>query len=322
MPLKFFIAFVFLCVHFLTNAQNKKNTSKLEKDLMEFTALFEGEFDNFQQVYKEREDKVKEVHEHIHSIFKKIDFVELGKNVFYVLQYMDGDSTKIYRQRIYNFIEDVKENALRLDIYTFKVDSLFYYSNWHAEKITAITIQDIKPVEGCAVYWKKIGENFVGYMPPKQCHFVSKRSGKTIYATDSLLLNKNEIWIRDEAFDSTGARVYGRADKVHHKLKRCTFYTGWIILQKAGFENEYHSMRNLQWHDQGKRQRLYTEDGKATKYEVELANVVYGKDTEVLKLAIYEVGVSKAVMYTWTSPLADRVGINLRWIQTGLTKMK
>jgi CpeT/CpcT family (DUF1001) len=312
---------VLLVLGFSVIGQKLKSTN-LSNDLQEMLSLFEGEFDNFQQVYKEKEDKVKEVHEHIHSIFKKVNFAPLGNHVFYVMQYMDGDTTKIYRQRLYRFSENKKENAIELNIYTFKVDSLFYYSNTYPEKLSNLSVQDIKAVEGCSVYWKKIGENFIGYMPPKECHFVSKRSGKTIYATDSLLLNKNEIWIRDEAFDSTGARVYGRADKVHHKLKRCTFYTGWILLQKAGFDDQYHVARNLTWHDQGKRQRLYTEEGKATKYEVELATVIYGKDLEVLKIAIYEVGISKAITYSWTSPLAERVGVNLRWLQAGLTKLK
>jgi CpeT/CpcT family (DUF1001) len=298
---------------------SQKSKSNIATDMQQMLNMFEGEFDNFQQVYKEKEDKVKEVHEHIHSIFKKVNFVPLGSNVFYVIQYMDGDSSKIYRQRMYAFAEDKKENAISLNIYTFKTDSLFYYSNVHPERLAKLTIDDIKPVEGCQVYWKKQGDNFVGYMPPKQCNFISKRSGKKIYATDSLLLNKDEIWIRDEAFDSIGTRIYGREDKVHHKLKRCHFYKGWLLLEKAGLKDEYHSMRNLIWHDQGKRQRLFLEDGKPTKYEVELAAVVYGKGLEVLKIAVYEVGVSKAIMYAWASPGAKNIGLNLRWLQAGLT---
>jgi CpeT/CpcT family (DUF1001) len=297
----------------------QKATNTLAADMKTMLALFEGEFDNFQQVYKQKEDKAKDVHEHIHSVFRRIDFAQLGSNVFYVIQYMDGDTSKVYRQRMYNFTEDKKENAVRLDIYTFKTDSLYYFSNLHPERLANISLADIKRVEGCQVYWKKDGEKFIGYMPPKQCHFVSKRSGKTIYATDSLMLSKDEIWIRDEAFDSVGNRIYGREDKVHHKLKRCRFYKGWILLEKAGLKDEYHSMRNLLWHDQGKRQRLYLEDGKASKYEIELAAVVYGKDLEVLKIAVYEVGVSKAIAYAWATPGAKNIGINMRWIQAGLT---
>jgi hypothetical protein len=152
--------------------------------------------------------------------------------------------------------------------------------------------------------------------------FCKQAQRKTIYATDSLLLNKNEIWIRDEAFDSTGNRIYGRADKVHHQLKRCKFYKGWLLLEKAGLKEEYHSMRNLVWHDQGKRQRLYLEDGKPSKYEIELAAVMYGKDLEVLKIAVYEVGISKAIAYAWAKPGVKNIGLNLRWMQAGLTLME
>lgn len=303
-------------------AQKRVNVNPLNNQLTEIVTLFEGEFDNFQQVYKEKEDKVAEVHEHIHSIFKKVDLPLLGQNVFYVLQYMDGETTKIYRQRMYSFTKNETEKAIQLDIYSFKTDSLYYYAHNNLTKINGLTMNDLTTTDGCAVYWKKQGEDFIGYMKEKACNFISKRSGKKIFITDSLKLNKDEIWIRDEAYDENGSYVFGHKGKIPHKLKRCRFYKGWLLLQKAGFDDQYHSLRNLRWHDQGQRQRMYTEDGKATKYEVELANVVYGKDLEVLKLAIYEVGVSKAVMYTWASPGGNNIGINLRWMQAGLTLLK
>jgi hypothetical protein len=303
----------------INNVEAQKQN--LANDLATLKQMFAGEFDNFQQVYKEREDKMPNVHEHIHSIFTPVNLPAFGANVFYVIQYLDGDTSKIYRQRIYVFNEDKMEQAIRLDIYSFAVDSIYYYANQHPEKLDGLTPQQMTNTAGCAVYWKKTGDRFVGYMKDKACNFVSKRSGKKIFVTDSLLLTPNEIWIRDEATDEDGNYVFGNKDKVHHKLKRCTFYKGWILLEKAGLKEDYHALRGLIWHDQGKRQRLFLEDGKPTKYEVELAAVIYGKDLEVLKLAIYEVGVSKAIMYTWATPGAKNIGINLRWMQVGLTKL-
>jgi hypothetical protein len=300
-------------------AQTKKTKTSLAEDMQIMLQWFEGEFDNFQQVYKEKEDKVANVHEHIHSIFKRVALPSFSGNVFYVLQYMDGDSTKIYRQRLYSFTENKKENAVQLDIYSFTADSLYYYAHINPEKLNGLTPQQMTRTDGCEVFWKRDGEKFIGYMKEKACNFISKRSGKKIFITDSLVLTKDEIWIRDEAADENGNYLFGHKDKIPHKLKRCRFYKGWILLEKAGFAGEYHQMRNQLWHDQGKRVRLLTEDGKATKYEVELACVVYGKDLEVLKLAIYEVGVSKAVMYSWASPGSKNIGVNLRWLQSGLT---
>ncbi|MEN9599374.1 MAG: hypothetical protein RL596_1693 [Bacteroidota bacterium] len=317
--------FLLLSIAFLsltTNAQKKKVpvVDSFATQMKEMLGWFEGEFDNFQQVYKEKEDKVKEVHEHIHSIFKKVSIPAFGDNVFYVIQYMDGDTSKVYRQRIYSFTTDRIEQATRLDIYSFKNDTPYYYANLAPQKLASLTKTDMTITDGCGVWWKKIDGKYIGYMKEKACNFISKRSGKKIYITDSLQLTPNEIWIRDEAYDENGGYVFGHKGKIPHKLKRCTFYKGWILLQKAGFENEYHQFRNQIWHDQGKRIRLLTEDGKSTKYEIELAAVIYGKELEVLKIALYEVGVSKAITYSWASPGTKNIGINLRWLQAGLTK--
>lgn len=321
---KIFLSLFFVIMICITSkAQKNKNTAPksdpLKEDMQLMLSWFEGEFDNFQQVYKEKEDKAENIHEHIHSIFKKVSLPTFGEHVFYVLQYMDGDSAKIYRQRIYVFTEDKTEKAIKLNILSFPADSPYYYAHVKPEKLNGLTPQQMTQTDGCEVYWKRTDDKFIGYMKEKACNFISKRSGKKVFITDSLQLTKNEIWIRDEAYDENGGYVFGHKGKIHHKLKRCHFYKGWILLEKAGFTGEYHQYRNQVWHDQGKRVRLFTEDGKATKYEVELANVVYGRDLEVLKIALYEVGNSKAIMYAWASPGTKNIGINLRWFQAGLT---
>lgn len=306
----------------------QKNRSGLKEDLALMMQWFEGEFDNFQQYYLEKEEKVAEPHEHIHSIFKKADLPAFGPNVFYVLQYLDGDSARIYRQRIYQFSEDPAEKAIRLAIYSFAVDSPYYYAHRNPGRLSGLSPQQMTRTDGCDVFWKKDGGAFIGYMKEKACNFISKRSGKRIFITDSLRLTPEEIYIRDEAYDEQGAYVFGHKGKIPHQLKRCHFYRGWILLQKAGFDDEYITNRGLIWHDQGKRQRLYAEDGKATKFSFELACVIKlnaygpGKHLEVLKLAIYEDGKDKAVAYTWGSPGAKNIGVNMRWVQAGLTKME
>jgi hypothetical protein len=311
------LLFSLLC----TTTTQAQKTVPPSAELSLLKTWFAGEFDNFQQVYKEREDKKDNVHDHIHSIFQPVNLPAFGQHVFYVLQYLDGDSTKVYRQRIYSFNDDKNEKAIRLDIYSFAVDSPFYYAHQKPEKLNGLTPAQMTTMEGCAVFWKKTGNQFIGYMKPNACHFLSKRSGKKIFITDSLLLTPDAIWINDQATDENGNYVFGHKEKIPHQLKRCRFYKGWILLQKAGLTDEYHAMRGLLWHDQGKRNRLYLENGTATKYEVELAAVVYGKDLEVLKLAVYEVGNSKAVAYTWATPGSKNIGVNMRWIQSGLTKL-
>jgi hypothetical protein len=301
----------------------------LTDNVKEMTTWLTGEFDNFQQVWKEKEDKVADtlIHEHIHSIFQPISMVALGQNVFFVKQYMDGDTDKIYRMRIYSFAEDKAENAVRLDIFSFRnQDEEKKYKNAHLNPtvLKDFNRANLITTEGCAVYWKKSKDAYIGYMKDKACNVVSRRTGKRIFITDSLRLTPNELWIRDEAYDETGAYVFGHKGKVHHKLLRCRFYKGWIALRRdtSGVtEDKYDFNGKLSWHDQGKKLRFVHPDGTPSKYTVELSQVIYENAIPVLKLAIYEDGNTKALSYTWGAPDAKRIGINVRWMQIGLTAM-
>ena len=320
---------VFLMVVCLANVcfcQTRKKPAVVAPTLKDDMALmlswFKGEFDNFQQVYKEKEDKIAEPHEHIHSIFTPVTLPAFGQNVFYVMQYMDGDPKKVYRQRMYAFNEDPTENAIRLDIYSFATDSLYYGADKKPEKLASLTPTQMTSTAGCGVYWKKDGAQFWGYMKDKTCNFISKRSGKKIFVTDSLRLTKDEIWIRDEAFDEDGKYVFGNKAKIHHKLKRCSYYKGWFALEKSGLADAYESARTLLVHDQGGRTRLLTNEGKPMKYTLELSKVLFGKDLEVLKLALYEDGKDRAIDYVWSSPESRLIGINMRWFSSGLTRIE
>jgi hypothetical protein len=309
-----------LCTLLIMSAKGQSTKNNLTAQLTEMTSWFGGEYDNFQQVHKEKEDKYQHVHENIHSIFAKVDLPAFGKDVFYVKQYLDNNPNKIYRQRLYSFSEDSKENAIKLEIYSFPTDSLYYDSHLKPEKLTGITPQKLTSTPGCEVFWKKTtDQEYTGYMKPRACNFLSKRSGKRIFITDSLRLTKNEIWIRDEAEDEEGKYVFGHKEKISHKLKKCNFYKGWLAIQReGGGENDYVSMRDVVLSDQGGKQ-VVLDKGQKTKYTIELSNVIYGKELVVLKLALYEDGKEKSIAYTWASPLSKNIGINMRWATAGFT---
>jgi hypothetical protein len=245
-------------LYFLLFSSQIAFSQKLNDDLKRMTSIFEGEFDNFWQVQKELNDSAKNVHEHIHSIFAKVDVPAFGKDVFYVKQYMDGNPNKIYRQRLYSFSTNPKENAVQLDIYSFPVDSLYYDSHLKPEKLAEISPEKLTTTKGCEVYWKPNGDKFIGYMKDKACSVVSKRSGKRIYSTDSLILDKEQIWIRDEAVDEDGKYVFGHKEKIPHKLKRVNWYKGWISYEKDG---KSVFMTNQIWHDQGTKNPVILKDG-------------------------------------------------------------
>ncbi len=313
----------FFLTQFNTYGQAPKasgNHDALASDLKTMMGLFEGEFDNYEQIWFEKEAKSEYPHEHIHSIFARVSLPSTGENVFYVKQYMDGDPAKIYRQRLYSFAPNEKEKAIELRIYTFPDEKAVTDAHLDQGKLAGLTPDKLRATPGCEVYWKREGEDFLGYMKPT-CRVNSQRLGKTIIITDNLKLNKNEIRINDQAEDEAGNYVFGNKSGEHHKLKRCRYLEGWAVLKKEGTEKEeYEVFRGLRLHDQGQILPLVTKAGEKTKYSVQAAHLIeQSTKTEVMVLKIFEQGKEQAISYVWTEPGAERIGINLRWIQAGLT---
>lgn len=306
----------------------------LNADWQLLNTLFTGEFNNFQQVWQEKEDGIVDslVHEHIHSIFKPVSIPALGENVFFVKQYMNGDPSKIYRMRVYQFVPDPAKKAIRLDIYSFKDptdEARFKLADEDPNMLTQLSPVHFSTVPGCSVYWQKQSDDeFIGTMKPRACNFISRRTNKRIYITDTLKLNAEEIWISDQASDEDGKYVFGHKGNIPHKLRRVRPFKGWVAIVKEGTDHnniqdsDYVFIPNLTLHDQGVKKRIVLPDGTPTPYSFELSQVVFQQKTPVMKLALYEEGKSKAISYVWANPEAERIGLNLRWIQVGISLIK
>ena len=315
------IAICLICLSSIS-AQNKAN---LQKDLNLMMNWFEGRFDNYQQTVEEKDQKAEFPHEHIHSIFHRVNLPKIGENVFYVQQYMDGDASKIYRQRLYSFAVNEKEKAIELQIYSFDDDKKYADAHLDESKLANLTFDKLKSIPGCEVYWRLSVDKFEGTMKPNACRVVSSRSGKNLIITDDLFLTEDEIWINDQAKDDKGNYVFGNKANVHHKLKKVRMFEGWTAIVKTGeaqmaledFPREdYKGQRDLTIHDGGEIVKV------SDKYSIQLAKLKYNPQTEVLTLKIIDNETGKTAAYSWANPDAERIGINLRWIQAGLTLKK
>ena len=217
-----------------------------------------------------------------------------------------------------------KEKAIELKIFTFPDEKAVLNAHLDQTKLTGLTIDKMAATPGCEVYWKRDGDKFTGSMKLDACRVVSKRSGKTLIITDDLFLTKDEIWINDQAKDDKGNYVFGNKAG-HHKLKRARIFDGWFgvmndgstsIMQTDPPADAYDGQRNVEIHDQGGMVKINE------KYSAQLAQLTYKNGTKVLKLGIVDNSTGKTIAYTWTNPEAERIGINLRWLQAGFTLKK
>lgn len=297
----------------------------LDRDMRTFLEWFPGVYDNVEQVYFENELGVPEDerHERIHHVFAPVALPAFGENVFYVQQYLDDDPSKIYRQRIYVFIPDYEENAIRLKIHTPPDTEALVDAHLDNAKLDGLVPENTRHMEGCDVFWRRQANQFVGYMKPNACSFESQRSGKRIIIDDDLLLTENELWISDRAEDEDGNHVFGNKAGIPHKNIKARRFECWIAAQERDGEN-WTFNNGLEIWDQGGSVWIETDESEPQKIGIKMRNVRWptGNNRDSLVLYAHREGEARAVSYVWGEPEATRLAMNLRWMQASCTLAK
>ncbi|MFZ2236214.1 MAG: hypothetical protein WAV67_07550 [Dokdonella sp.] len=104
---------------------------------------------------------------------------------------------------------------------------------------------------------------------------------------------------------------------------RARWFGGWAAINGAGPQakadsSDWHMNRDLRIDSEGGRTNLNFRDGQASGYSLLLETlVVQDGELPLLKLSIVD-GAGQVIAYAWSDPDAQRIGINLGWIQVGL----
>lgn len=306
------------------------NRAALSADLQRFVAWFGGEWNNHEQVWQQRAEAAKlpggkpaDPIAHTHHIFAPVAAPKIGTHTYYVQQSLDADPSKAYRQRLYRITADAASNAVKLEIFSFPDEKAFFNAHLKPELFTALEANTLRPAPGCEVYWRWQPEakEFIGTMVPKACSFVSPRLGKRIVITDTLTLTESEIWINDQARDEQGGHVFGSKTDTPVKNRKVRYYTGWAFGKEPTTGRALQGQRALMIHNEGHAVPLAWDDGSASPYQIELAQLTYANTkTPILKLSLVDKSSNKTVAYTWADTDTKRIGLNLGWVQFGLTQ--
>ena len=293
----------------------------LDKDFRTMMAWFPGVYDNQEQVYFEVEQEVDEAlrHERIHHVFEPVDLPAFGEHVFYVQQHLNDDPAQIYRQRIYTFQPDYDEGAIRLTIHIPNDVASLVDAHLYPTKLSGLSPEETRVLPGCDVFWRRQANHFLGYMTPDACSYVSSESGKRIIFNDDLLLTEEALWISDRAHDDEGNRMFGHPTGVPHKNRKARRFECWMTAMQRN--DEWTFRRGLEIHDQGGVVWLETEEQPPQRVGIKMRNVrwPYGNNRPSLVLYAYRPDEDRAVSYAWADPSAQRIGINLRWMQASCT---
>jgi hypothetical protein len=326
------LAFAALCLG-VAEAQDRTPAQRvLDRDLAGFVAWFEGRFDNELQVFFEPDLEVSEAarHDRIHSTFRRVTLPAFGEHVFYVEQNNDGDPARVYRQRLYVVSVDYEVGAIRLDVHSPRDTLVLRGAARDPSVLASLTPEDAPLAQGCSVYWRREGAQFVGADRPGVCRIRARDNGQRLIVRNDLILTEQAIWIRDRATDSAGRHVFGNRAGVPHELRRIRPFECWVAVLRGARHGDsgqnaaptdWFFQRGVLLHDQGGVAQIVTDETPARTLSLRLRRVEWptGENRPSLTLYVMEEGNDRAVSYAWGEYDAERVGINLRWMQASCT---
>ena len=312
---------LFVVLGFAVTGAHADEVAVLEKDFRTMMQWFPGVYDNQEQVYFEEEQRVDEAlrHERIHHVFEPVELPAFGKNVFYVQQHLNDDPDQIYRQRIYAFQADHEAGAIRLTIHIPKDVESLVDAHLDPAKLTGLLPEQTRVLPGCDVFWRRQANHFVGTMEPDACSYFSVEQDQRIIFNDDLLLTEEALWITDRAHDEKGKRVFGHPAGIPHKNRKARRFECWMTAMQR--DGEWTFRRGLEIYDQGGMVWLDTEEKPPQTVGIKMRNVrwPYGNNRPSLVLYAYRPDEDRAISYAWADPSAQRIGINLRWMQASCT---
>ena len=288
----------------IISCQNKSNVIPNSTNEEEIVNLLLGEFDNFQQCWQENTNegihivKTAEKHRHIHSKFERVFPSDVDSNEYFLLvtHTAGKDTNQILSREVYEFWWMGEDGSNETQIF-----STIYKTS---ENQGVITTKQALGENSDVLNWEKKGTTF--FAKNKKDQLVISLKKDTLHFAHLPGIFKNQ---------SEG----------EYQMLRCRFFSGWIQYPLPQIPDSTFFMRPLKIHDQGGIAQLQLSDGTPIDYTVELTQLVYGKKISLMKLAIYEMPKedvswnSRSASYTWTSPDASRIGINLRRVVSGWT---
>lgn len=276
----------------------------LSKDFAELVALFDGQWDNDRHVFFAEDAGMDTTpiapRQHIH-----IRRLELEADQ------QSGESPIVEFEAARTVAESEPAHIRHLFSIDTQVQSI-------RQSMAVLKEDGTRRGIGCEVLWNRQGAQFEGHAVGAGCDDVFPEPKGDAQLNVRMTLSENDFWVvahRGEAL--TEAR-----------FRRARPFECWTaILRGASHGDTGEGMRDwdfrrgVELHDQGGEAELITDEETPRKIRLKLRNVdwPYGTNRPSLTLYIMEGESDRAVSYAWNEGDAERIGINLRWIQASCT---
>ncbi|MDX2144759.1 MAG: chromophore lyase CpcT/CpeT [Rhodospirillaceae bacterium] len=301
----------------------------LDQDAARLAALWDGAYDNANQVNEQERAKIPEAgwESRRHKIFKKVDLPAFGPNVTYVEQYLGEPPTSVYRQRIYAHRADPANNRIITDIYAFKGKDAEKALGAHKDpaKLKGFSPANMdKLPDGCAVFWRPSAEGFLGEQFPDQCLTMAPGMNEKIRLSDKIVLTPVSLSTQTKFIREDGSVMQGNPLDLPEVSYKARPFSCFMIVRNPDQPNGYERYNDLAIHDQGGEFTVTTMHKEAMIINVWMLNLVTRNAGARPTLMLYakEEGGKFERMGAFGSADASRLAVTASWGEANCTLVK
>jgi hypothetical protein len=281
------------------------------KDFAVFRSWIAGRWDNERQVFFQAELKPPKADEsrRLHIEIAPLSGSGLGEDAFVLREKAEGGAGATLRTRILTLTPAAGGVAMRVHAPKAAVAD--------EAKLDAASV-DTAP---CAILWRRREDQFAGAL---DCQRARKGPAQ------DLILAKDAFWLSDAVLDPPGAvDAMAAPQPGAFRLRRAEGFTCWTAVLRGARHGDsgegardWQFVRNQPIHDQGGELQITTDETPPRRFFLRLRAVEwpYGDNRPSLTLYVHEAGNSRALSYAWGEIDAERIGINLRWLQASCTR--
>ena len=198
--------------------QAKRN----DADLAQLAEWYPGRYTNGAQAQADARSGVKPPHAALEVNIARIYAPRISDFTYYVQESAADDPRRIFTQRLVSF-KAVKNRGIVQSLWTFAEPIRWRDAHRNGDLFKGMTSQDLKPMEGCDLVWKKKAEKdaFEASNDQAECRVSSEAAGGMVRLKLRAELNPDELALSEQSFDPSGRLLQDEeADPFYRFLRR------------------------------------------------------------------------------------------------------
>lgn len=205
----------------LSWADDSARSADIQRELNESVArmmeIWPGQYDNAAQIVIDKRRGYTSWrdggHAHVHSTIGRVELPAIGKNLLYVEDYLDGDASKVFRQKLYELTTDLERAAVVLTLHSFREPEKVVGAHRKPMLLSDLTPEDLRNTAGCEMYFRPLGSGFSGAFDNGAC-----TTDNGMVADNRIFIEPGHYWFSDQFRPAEAPRPHVSIGQNWHRL--------------------------------------------------------------------------------------------------------